>query len=94
MDNWHLRFDSKLVQMQARILPPEKIIQGGQASQYNQRTGDFSKEMRAKAMHSARHLDDWILICTRYDEGKARDFLTNLYKVCPPMGMQVRNPKL
>ncbi|CAL1299772.1 unnamed protein product [Larinioides sclopetarius] len=94
MEAWHLRFANQLVQFQARILPPEKIIQNNKVSHYNQKSGDFSKEMRGIPMHNAMHLDDWIVICTRYDEGKARDFLTNLYKVCPPMGMQVRNPKL
>ncbi|GBO07118.1 Piwi-like protein 1 [Araneus ventricosus] len=94
MESWHLKFADKLVQFQARILPSEKIIQNRQSMTYIQKSGDFSKEMRGKPMHNVMHLHNWIIISTRYDEGKARDLLSNLCKVCSPMGMQIRNPKI
>ncbi|GBN60497.1 Piwi-like protein 1, partial [Araneus ventricosus] len=94
MESWHLKFADKLVQFQARILPSEKIIQNRQSMTYIQKSGDFSKEMRGKPMHNVMHLHNWVIISTRYDEGKARDLLSNLCKVCSPMGMQIRNPKI
>ncbi|GFT86538.1 piwi-like protein Siwi [Nephila pilipes] len=94
MGAWDLKFSDRLVNFEARTLPAEFVIQGPDKYKYDQKSGDFSREMRGKPMHSARHLDDWIVLCTRIDELKARDFLTNLYKVCPPMGMRVRNPRI
>ncbi|KAF8763346.1 Piwi-like protein 1 like protein [Argiope bruennichi] len=94
MEAWHLSFADRLVQFPARVLPPERIVLNTQAVNYVQSSGDFSKEMRGKPMYNAMCLDDWLMICPRKEEEKARDFLTNLYKVCPPMGMRVRAPKI
>ncbi|GFY37292.1 piwi-like protein 1 [Trichonephila inaurata madagascariensis] len=94
MGAWDLKFSDRLVQFDARLLPKEGIVQGQEKYLYDQKSGDFSREMRGKHMHSARHLDEWVVFCTRQDESKARDFLQSLYKVCPPMGMRVRQPRV
>lgn len=94
MGSWDLKFSDRLVQFDARILLPESIIQGRNRYKYDQRSGDFSKEMRGTPMHNAQHLEDWIVLCTREDNNKAHDFLNNLYKVCPPMGMRVCAPRM
>ncbi|GFU71542.1 RNase H domain-containing protein [Trichonephila clavipes] len=37
--------------------------------------------MLVKAMHSARHPKDWIVLCTRQDDSKARDFLHSVQRL-------------
>ncbi|XP_054710700.1 piwi-like protein 1 [Uloborus diversus] len=94
MKAWGLKFDDNLVRFQGRVVPPEDIIMRGGKASYDQKSGDFTREMRGKPMYSSVNLENWVLICTKFDEPKANDFLSNLYKVGPPMGMRISPPQV
>ncbi|GIY92309.1 piwi-like protein Siwi [Caerostris extrusa] len=80
MGAWDLKFANNLVSFQARILPPENIVQRNQSFPYVQKTGDFSREMRGKPMFISKELKHWVIVCSKKDELKARDFIAHLLK--------------
>lgn len=92
MTNLGLKFEEKLVEIQARVVPGEKIRQQGQLSTF--KNGDFSREMRSKSMHVPMDLNRFAVIVSRRDSKVVDDFLENLHRVCPPMGMKVTAPKV
>ncbi|XP_077498582.1 piwi-like protein 1 [Amblyomma americanum] len=53
MDSWGIRFDDSLVRIDARVLPPEKVMQGSNAYRYSAATADFSRETRNRPLHVA-----------------------------------------
>ncbi|CAN8026453.1 hypothetical protein HPB47_015530 [Ixodes persulcatus] len=94
MHQWGLQFDGQLVSIDARVMPPEWVIQGTQNYRYGANTADFSREMRDKRMHVAITLDSWIVICPKRDEQNCAEFVRSLMSVCPPMGLRVTEPRL
>ncbi|KAG9354828.1 hypothetical protein JZ751_001541 [Albula glossodonta] len=65
LNTWGLNFDNKLVPIQARVLPAERILQGSKMFEYNPWTADWSKEMRGSPLIKSRPLENWLLFCTR-----------------------------
>ncbi|XP_077497906.1 piwi-like protein 1 [Amblyomma americanum] len=49
MDSWGVRLDDSLVTIDARVLPPKKVMQGSNAYRYSEATADFSRETRDTA---------------------------------------------
>lgn len=94
MRGWGMEFSNSLVEVQARVLNTERIIQVEQPSSYDPKTADFSREMRGKPMELCRDLRIWTVIVSRRDYPKFEDFLQSLKRVCPPMGMRVNNPEV
>ena len=93
LSGWGLQFSKTLVKINGRVLPPEKIVQAGnKAFSYKPEDADWSREMRGNRLISCIPLNHWVMIHTGRDESKARDFLGNLKRVGPPMGIQVNDP--
>jgi aubergine-like protein len=91
---WGLKFESTLINLTGRILPPEKILQRDSGYTYKPAEADWSREMRGQKLISCVNLTSWILLCTRRDGAKAQEFLSNLMRVGPPMGIQIRGPTI
>ena len=51
-----------LVQLQGRVLPEEKIVQGGQSVSYQRRTSDWSRETRSLKLNVPMALNTWAII--------------------------------
>uniref|UniRef100_A0A224YID3 Aubergine n=1 Tax=Rhipicephalus zambeziensis TaxID=60191 RepID=A0A224YID3_9ACAR len=94
MEQWGLKFDSALVAIDARTLPPEKVMQGQQVYRYSPSTADFSREMRDKRLHVAVAIDTWLVVCPKRDEANVTEFVRTLMSVCPPMGLQMGQPQM
>lgn len=94
MIGWNMSFDKKLVSMQGRAFAPEPMFQKNDRISYKQADADWSKETRGKELIAAVNLQKWILFCGPRDQQVASNFLQTLKRVCPPMGMQVADPKL
>ncbi|XP_069038322.1 piwi-like protein 1 [Lepisosteus oculatus] len=88
--SWGLDFDNKLLSIQSRVLPPEKITQGARSYEYNPWAADWTKEMRGVPLISCRPLDNWILLYTRRNIECAHSLLQTLHKVCQPLGIRVQ----
>jgi hypothetical protein len=51
---WNMRLANKLIEFQGRVLPQEKILQGGQGQEIKYDAGpqtDWTKELRSKQYH-------------------------------------------
>lgn len=94
MDQWGLKFSDFLVDIGARVVNPERIIQGTHSYSYNASTADFSREMRDKQMHVAAQLDDWLVLLPSRDKRNGMEFVRNLMSVCPPMGIRINEPRI
>ncbi|KAK8772236.1 hypothetical protein V5799_024518 [Amblyomma americanum] len=94
MDSWGLRFDDSVVRIDARVLPPEKVMQGSNTYRYSAATADFSRETRDRPLHVAVAVESWIVLCHRREEANVTEFVRTLMFVCPPMGVKIRQPRL
>jgi aubergine-like protein len=97
MDDWGLAFERQLVEVQARQLMCEKIFTGNDdeysAQTFNQRMGDFSKEIRSKQLHAMCTINRWVLVADPKNHGLVEEFCQTLKRVCTPMGINLFQPK-
>lgn len=94
LKNWKLEFAKDLVTYGARVLPQEKIYQKDKTLNYRQEEADWSRDMRGSSLISAVHLSNYIIYCTKRDSSIAEEFYNTLRKVCPPMGIKLREPQV
>ncbi|RWS01988.1 piwi-like protein 1, partial [Dinothrombium tinctorium] len=98
MGSWGLKYENNLIELPARVLPGEKIYTQGSteqtAAQFQQRTGDFSKEIRGKPMKVPVNIPEWAIIVSQRDRQIVDDFSSTLNRVCGPMGVQLNRPKV
>jgi aubergine-like protein len=94
LKQWNLQFDKDLLKMTGRCLGAEKMFQKGADFSYKIQDADWSKESRGKQLISSVNLDNWVLFYIGRDNNIANDFRNTLGRVCGPMGMQVRDPKM
>ncbi|XP_074777312.1 piwi-like protein 1 isoform X1 [Athene noctua] len=87
--DWGLSFDSKLLSLTGRVVQGEKILQSGNAFDYNPQIADWSKETRGIPLICAKPLDNWLLLYTRRNYDIANTLVQNLFKVTPSMGIRM-----
>uniref|UniRef100_A0A8C2PUK7 Piwi-like RNA-mediated gene silencing 1 n=1 Tax=Cyprinus carpio TaxID=7962 RepID=A0A8C2PUK7_CYPCA len=90
LTTWGLSFENRLLSMNGRVLPSERIIQGGRAYEYNPWTADWTKEMRGLPLISCMSLDNWLMFYTRRNADVAQSLLQTLNKVSGPMGIRMQ----
>jgi aubergine len=97
MNEWGLQFDPELVQLPGRLLGCEKIFMGGDddysAQTFNQKAGDFSKEIRSKQLHAICTITRWVVVADPRNHALVDDFCNTLKRVCGPMGINLCAPK-
>ena len=73
----------------------EKILGGKTSSAtYQAENADWSKCFRKWESFKAVNLTKWAVILGPKDEGQTKEFLTNLTKVAPSLGMIIKAPKM
>lgn len=91
-------FDTKLVEIEARELLGEKIYMGNDTDDtafgYNQKSGDFSREMRSKRLHAAVSLTKWMIVVPQKMQGFVEELSLTLKKVGNPMGINLGQPRV
>ncbi|XP_073321445.1 piwi-like protein 1 [Pagrus major] len=88
LDKWGLNFDKKLLNLNGRVLPAEKIFQGSRS--YEPWKAEWAKEMRGIPLISAPPLDNWIILHTRRNGNEAQSLLQTIHKVSGPLGIHVK----
>ncbi|KAK0153788.1 Piwi-like protein 1 [Merluccius polli] len=94
LSTWGLNFDKKLLELNGRVLPAERMIQGSRSYDYNQWTADWSKEMRGLPLISAPPLENWLMFYTRRNANDAQNLLQTLNKVSGPLGIRMQKPNM
>ncbi|KAK8395790.1 hypothetical protein O3P69_005712 [Scylla paramamosain] len=92
MSSWGLQLSNKLVEFQGRILPEERILQGGKSIIYNRETADWSREVRSLRLNMPVSVDKWAIVFAYRYRDVARELCATLQRVGPPMGMQFSSP--
>ncbi|KAK3566050.1 hypothetical protein QTP86_025034, partial [Hemibagrus guttatus] len=90
LSTWGLSFENKLLNLTGRVLPAERILQGGRAYEYNPWVADWSKEMRGLPLISSMPLENWLMFYTRRNADVAHSLLQTLNKVSGPMGIRMQ----
>uniref|UniRef100_A0A673GZ30 Piwi-like protein 1 n=1 Tax=Sinocyclocheilus rhinocerous TaxID=307959 RepID=A0A673GZ30_9TELE len=80
LTTWGLSFENRLLSLNGRVLPSERIIQGA----------DWAKEMRGLPLISCMSLDNWLMFYTRRNADVAQSLLQTLNKVSGPMGIRMQ----
>lgn len=88
---WNLQLDNKLLDVPARILPPEKLYFGGEAAITCDR-GDWSIPMQKKSCLINKELVKWDLLVMERDKAAIGTFLGHLQKVSLGLRFRVDAP--
>ncbi|MCL4130653.1 UNVERIFIED_CONTAM: hypothetical protein GTU68_053210 [Idotea baltica] len=94
LDQWGLKLEPNMAQIQGRVLPEELITQGGKSFNYQQNTADWSREMRNLRLNTPLNLTNWACIYPGRFSNDARELVSTLQRVGSPMGMSVGNPTM
>lgn len=89
---WGISFDKELVNINGRVLQPERIYQGAKSYDYNPMSADWTREMRGNALISAPPLNTWILFHSHQNSRETQSFLQTLQKVSGPLGIRLQRP--
>ena len=95
LEAWGLKFSNELESFKGRVLPPEKILGGKTSSAtYQLENADWSKCFRKWESFRGESLTKWAVIFGPKDEAQTKEFLTQLTKVAPSLGMVIKAPKM
>ncbi|XP_008948124.1 PREDICTED: piwi-like protein 1 isoform X2 [Merops nubicus] len=89
LQDWGLSFDSNLLSFSGRVVQAERILQSGNAFDYNPQLADWTKETRGVPLICSKPLDNWLLVYTRRSYESANTLLQNLFKVTPSLGIRM-----
>ncbi|XP_072538731.1 piwi-like protein 1 [Salminus brasiliensis] len=87
---WGLSFENKLLSLNGRVLPAERIIQGSRTFEYNRFAADWSKEMKGLPLIRSMPLESWLMFYTRRNSDVAQSLLQTLNKVAGPLGIRMQ----
>ncbi|XP_055511474.1 piwi-like protein 1 [Leucoraja erinacea] len=92
LSDWGIQFDSKLHSLSGRVVPTEKIQQGGKMFDYNPQAAEWSRETRGSYLINPVPLENWVLVFTRRNTDVARSLFQTLGKVVKAMGIRMEKP--
>lgn len=92
LQNWDIQFSRKLLTLDARILPPEKIHCRNADVPYSQAEAEWSKNMKSMMLISTVHINNWMILFTRRDCQNAQELTKALQFVGKPMDIRVADP--
>ncbi|XP_044590639.1 piwi-like protein Siwi isoform X1 [Cotesia glomerata] len=91
---WNLRLDTNLVEIPARVIPPENIIFGASRESATQ-SADWTKHFRSSRLIVCTKLSDWVLIVPNsVRRGEAQNFVSNIIKAGQGMSFFVSQPRV
>ncbi|KDR24113.1 Protein piwi, partial [Zootermopsis nevadensis] len=93
---WNMRLADKLIEFQGRVLPQEKILQGGhQGQEVKYDAGpltDWTKELRSNPMLVIPALNNWVVICPNRLRRDAQNFVSTLVRAAQGMRFVIPQP--
>ncbi|CAG5096449.1 Similar to Siwi: Piwi-like protein Siwi (Bombyx mori) [Cotesia congregata] len=90
---WNLKLDNKLVEIPARVIPPENIIFGN-TKQSASTSADWTRHFRGARLIISTKLTDWVLIVPERAKRDAQPFIENLIKVGNGMSFAINKPQV
>lgn len=77
--NWNLQLDRNLVQIQARVIPPDDIVTGDSQTKVPD-NADWSMSLRKARSVYSNPLKDWIVVCTQRDQRGVQGFIDTMIR--------------
>merc|ERR1719323_301032 len=94
MQAWNLQLSKELLQLRGRILDQEVIFGGGASkATYKVDNADWGNCLRNWKQISVVNLSKWVVIMNSKDEEVTKDFVQQIKKVAPTLGMTVSAPR-
>jgi len=92
--NWGLRLAPDSVNLEGRVLNPEKLI-AGKNFQFNVNSkADWGREITTNHMLNPVDLKKWSIVYVQKNEAVVQNFVSLMVKLSPKMGMKVAQPEL
>lgn len=93
MRSWNIELDSALVEIPARILPPERIVFGDGKRYLCDSRADWTGEFRQTSMFSHVDIKRWYVITPRRNSRETQEFVKMCIRAAAGMKMQISEPR-
>jgi len=93
LKSWNLQLDSALVEIPARVLPPEKIIFGNQRRYLCDARADWTFEFHKNSMFTQVDIKRWYVLTPRRSLREAQEFVKLIIRAANNMRMHVAEPR-
>jgi aubergine-like protein len=90
---WGLGFDKKMVGIQGRILPSEKIYWANNQEHLADDKADWTAAFRKQKMLSTVNLERWAVIVPGRDSGGVDNLCKTMSRVSAPLNMRIADPE-
>lgn len=92
LKDWGMKLDTNLVQIDARLLPINKIIAGNNVSYTAGDRTDWTNSLRANPMLASQDLQNWAIVSTARDSGAAKSFVQMIIRAGQGMRFRIAEP--
>ncbi|KAH8374248.1 hypothetical protein KR200_006372, partial [Drosophila serrata] len=93
MKSWQIELDTALVEIPARVLPPQNIVLGNNKRFLCDSRADWSNEFRNSSMFSHVEIKRWLVITPHRGVNEAQDFVKLCIRVAAGMKMSITDPR-
>ncbi|KAH8341382.1 hypothetical protein KR059_005676 [Drosophila kikkawai] len=93
MKSWQIELDTALVEIPARVLPPQNILLGNNKKYLCDSRADWSNEFRNSSMFSHVDIKRWLVITPRRSINQTQDFVRMCIRVAQGMRMTILDPR-
>ncbi|XP_076233645.1 aubergine isoform X2 [Calliopsis andreniformis] len=94
LNDWNLKLDDKLVNVQGRILQPERIVFGRSQTASAGDFANWTRELHSKCLFNTAQLTDWVLICTSRVRHDVERFVGTLQESARGMSCRFEKPRV
>ncbi|KAH8298095.1 hypothetical protein KR018_006591 [Drosophila ironensis] len=93
MKSWNIELDRNLVEIPARVLPPERIVFGNGKRYMCDHRADWTAEFRSNSMFSHVDIKRWYVITLRRSLRETQEFIRMCIRTANAMKMVIAEPR-
>ncbi|SPP81698.1 protein aubergine [Drosophila guanche] len=93
LKSWNIQLDTALVEIPARVLPPEKIVFGNQKRFLCDTRADWTTEFRQNSMYSHVDIRRWYVITPQRNLRETEEFVKLCIRAASGMKMLISEPR-
>nr|XP_039251037.1 piwi-like protein 1 [Styela clava] len=90
---WGLELENRIVSVEGRTLPPEKVLVGNNHVFQCNEDVDFFRDISRVPVLRSVPIKHWIIVFTARDATKSKDFVRKFEEVSRKIGMQIQPPR-
>lgn len=93
LSDWGLSFDDAFMNLSGRMLPPINITFGGFTAKGNMEA-NWSGASNKNSVLTSVDIRNWGVVCTKRDDKSVLQFLDQMIKLGPQVGLRISKPQL